>query len=471
MYTEEPLKFYPKHPSDRKTHQIETSKMPMLEQDAPFEVKALCHEFHADADSFFAKYVDKRFAVAGIAKKVGPDIHHKPSIEISDCMDGQTYALVIFQTDDHYNRIKVGDRVVVRANYLVMSNHYGTVMKHSELVSVENMERVEKQQEPMRLKYPFFDGEKVIEDAAVAIVDGMITQITATEEVDKEHFLFPCLIDAHTHMGTKSQIEQMLRHGISATCDVAAYASLIQDAKPFEIISSAGMTMGTLSGKAYVQRAIEDGAAYIKVLLMEPNLMLKSVLKEICNTAHAYGKKVAAHAVSVKTVNLSVECGVDILIHVPMKEEFPESLAQSIAGKGIVVVPTLVMMEAFAKSDRRGYKPKHYKNAENAVRLLHKHGVTILAGTDANTGSFAPEVEYGTSMHRELELLVQAGMAPAEALSSATSKIAEVFAIRGLGTIKEGKRAALVLVEGRPDRQITDIKKIKQIWIDGKTIL
>lgn len=199
--------------------------------------------------------------------------------------------------------------------------------------------------------------------------------------------------------------------------------------------------------------------------------MLKSVLKEICNTAHAYGKKVAAHAVSVKTVNLSVECGVDILIHVPMKEEFPESLAQSIAGKGIVVVPTLVMMEAFAKSDRRGYKPKHYKNAENAVRLLHKHGVTILAGTDANTGSFAPEVEYGTSMHRELELLVQAGMAPAEALSSATSKIAEVFAIRGLGTIKEGKRAALVLVEGRPDRQITDIKKIKQIWIDGKTIL
>lgn len=46
-------------------------------------------------------------------------------------------ALVIFPTDDHYSKVMVGDRVVVRANYLVMSNHYGLVMKFSELVSVD----------------------------------------------------------------------------------------------------------------------------------------------------------------------------------------------------------------------------------------------------------------------------------------------------------------------------------------------
>lgn len=129
--------FYPEHPSNEKTHQIETTAMPILEQDAPFDVKALCDEFAADADSFFAKYLDKRFEVTGIAKKVGPDIHNKPSIEISDSIDGQTYALVIFPTDDHYSKVAVGDTVIVRANYLVISNHYGTVMKYSELVSVE----------------------------------------------------------------------------------------------------------------------------------------------------------------------------------------------------------------------------------------------------------------------------------------------------------------------------------------------
>lgn len=133
----EELKFYPEHPSGVKTHQIETTAMPILEQAAPFSVKTLCDEFNADADSFFSTYVDKRFEVAGIAKKVGPDIHNKPSIEISDSVDGQTYALVIFPTNDHYCKVKIGDTVVVRANYLVMSNHYGTVMKYSELVAVE----------------------------------------------------------------------------------------------------------------------------------------------------------------------------------------------------------------------------------------------------------------------------------------------------------------------------------------------
>lgn len=321
------------------------------------------------------------------------------------------------------------------------------------------------------MRYPFFDGEKVIENAEIVIEDGIITRIAQTEESDNDYFLMPGLIDAHTHMGTKEQIETMLKNGVTATCDVAASASLIRNAKPFMIISSAGMTMGTLNGKAYVQKAIEAGAKYIKVLLMEPNLMMKSVLRDICNTAHNNGIKVAVHAVSVKAVQMSVDCGVDILIHVPMKEEFPKKLAMTIAEKGVVVAPTLVMMEAFSHSGRNGYKLEHYQNAENAVRLLYECGVTILAATDANPGSFAPEVAYGISMHRELELLVRAGMTTTDVLASATSKVAEVFDIENMGTIEAGKRAVLLLVEGRPDKTITDTRKIKQIWIDGKSIL
>lgn len=134
---DEILKFYPKHPSDVKTHQIETMPMPAMEQDTPFDVKTLCNEFEVNAEAFYSKYVDKRFEVTGIAKKIGPDIHNKPSIEISDSINGETYALVIFPTDDHYSKVDVGDKVVVRANYLVMSNQYGVVMKFSELVLVE----------------------------------------------------------------------------------------------------------------------------------------------------------------------------------------------------------------------------------------------------------------------------------------------------------------------------------------------
>ena len=129
--------FYPQHPSPEKTHFIETTPLPLLEQDKPFLAKELCSQFQADADSFFAKYVDKRFEVTGIAKKVGPDAHNKPSIELSDSVDGKTYALVIFPTDDHYSKVTIDDTVVVRANYLVMTDRIGIVMKHSQLVSVE----------------------------------------------------------------------------------------------------------------------------------------------------------------------------------------------------------------------------------------------------------------------------------------------------------------------------------------------
>ena len=80
--------------------------------------------------------MDKRFEVTGIAKKIGPDAHHKPSMELSDCVDGQTYALVIFPNEEHYSKVNVGDTVVVCANYLVMCNRLGIVMKYSELVEV-----------------------------------------------------------------------------------------------------------------------------------------------------------------------------------------------------------------------------------------------------------------------------------------------------------------------------------------------
>lgn len=133
----ETLKFYPKHPSSEKTNLIETTPMPILAQDAPFSVKTLCEEFRSDLNSALEIYEDKRFEVTGVAIKVGPDVHNKPSIELSDSVGGETYALTIFPTEDHYSKVSVGDLVTVRANYLVLSNQFGVVMKYSELVNVE----------------------------------------------------------------------------------------------------------------------------------------------------------------------------------------------------------------------------------------------------------------------------------------------------------------------------------------------
>lgn len=321
------------------------------------------------------------------------------------------------------------------------------------------------------LNYPLFDGAKIIECASVTTENGMITAVTEGQNVDSRYLLMPGLIDAHTHMSTEYQVSEMLRCGIVATCDVSAPSGLVANSKDLTIISSAGMTMGTLGGKGYIKKAIENGAKYIKVLLFEPNLMPKAVLKSICASAHEHDLKVAVHATSTKAQRMAIDCGADILLHVPMKEELPESLAKDIAAHGIAVAPTLVMMEAFSHSGRGGYLPEHYKNAENAVRTLHRCGVTLLAATDANDGSFAPAVDHGSSMHREMELLCRAGLTPVEVLTAATSKVCEVFGIDGLGSVSVGKKATLILIDGRPDKDIAAIKNIEQIWTGGERML
>lgn len=324
------------------------------------------------------------------------------------------------------------------------------------------------------LNYPVFDGTQVWENASVVIENGMISKETVLGEgeVDSRYFLMPGLIDAHTHMGTTTQVEAMLKYGITATCDVSASPELVANSDQLMIHPSLGMAMGVvISGKSFVDKAVKSGAKYIKVLLFNGHSIGKKALISIVDAAHERGLKVAVHATEIATVQQAVDAGADILLHVPMKEAFPEALAHTIADKHIAVAPTLVMMEAFAQSGRNGYQLSDYANAEAAVRLLRDCGAEILVATDANPGSFAPGVPYGSSMHREMALLVKAGLNPTEVLQGATQKNARSFDLNAIGSIAPGQRANLILVEGRPDQNIADSTKIVQIWIDGKPIM
>lgn len=459
----EPLTFYPKHPSDQKTAQIENTAMPILPQNAPFAVKSLFDAFYTDLYGALKCYEDKRFEITGIVVKVGPDIHHKPSIELSDCFGGTTYALAIFPTDEHYSRVSVGDTVTIRANYLVFSNWFGIVMKHSELIHVKKNK--------VTLNYPMFDGIKLWKGASVTVENGLITSVQECDSADcKEGFLMPGLIDAHTHMGTDAHVNAMLHSGITAVCDVSASKDFIASSKQLDIISSAGMAMGIVENPdGYVEQAAANGAKYIKVLLANAHSLGESALCRIVQAAHQKGLKVAVHVTETATVRQAVDADADILLHVPMKEVFPAELAKLIAQKGIAVAPTLVMMETFACSGQNGYQITDYQNAENAVKLLHECNVMLLAATDANPGTFAPAVSYGESLHKEMTLLVKAGLTPLEVLTAATSRNAAVFSYQA-GRIAPGQPATMLLLEGRPDRLITDCHKIQKIWVKGEAV-
>jgi len=92
------------------------------------------------------------------------------------------------------------------------------------------------------------------------------------------------------------------------------------------------------------------------------------------------------------------------------------------------------------------------------VRAGHRRGVKLLAGTDSSH----PCVFYGSSLHWELEHLVQAGLTPLEVLRIATLDAAEaVGAQDDLGTLEPGKLADIVMLDKNP---LEDIKNTQTVW-------
>src|SRR5262249_19774483 len=96
-------------------------------------------------------------------------------------------------------------------------------------------------------------------------------------------------------------------------------------------------------------------------------------------------------------------------------------------------------------------------------RQLRAAWVPILAATDAPN----PGTSHGASLHLEMELLVRAGLTPAEALASATSIPARQFRLGDRGRIAPGLRADLLLVKGDPTSDIKATRNIVGVWKQG----
>jgi len=107
---------------------------PVVEQEQPFAAKGLFTQFCEHFDEALQMCRDKRFEVTGMASKIGPDIHGKPSIELSDRLGGQCYVLFVFASEEDYKNVREGDTLVCRGNYLGVTNEFGVVMKRSQVI-------------------------------------------------------------------------------------------------------------------------------------------------------------------------------------------------------------------------------------------------------------------------------------------------------------------------------------------------
>ena len=113
------------------------------------------------------------------------------------------------------------------------------------------------------------------------------------------------------------------------------------------------------------------------------------------------------------------------------------------------------------------YDKKQFSHALDSVLLMHKAGVSIMAGTD--TGASNQNMFPGFSLHDELGFLVKGGLTPLEALQCATLNAAKwLNRIDALGTVEPGKLADLVLLDDDPLKDIHNTTKISEVFLGGR---
>jgi hypothetical protein len=245
------------------------------------------------------------------------------------------------------------------------------------------------------------------------------------------------------------------------------------------------------------------------------NSMRPEWVKPVANRAHALGLTVAGHVPAFMRAEEAVRAGYDELTHInqvmlnfvvrpgddtrtllrftrvgddahalDLKSAKAQAFLRLLRQKGTTVDPTLGAFEAqftqtqgqpnpslmdvadnlpplwrrglkVAEMDLEGQRLRNFRNSwQRMLQLtvaMHRAGVPLVAGTDALAG---------LGLHRELALYVKAGLSPAQALQTATwnaARAAGVLADRG--SIERGKAADLVLVDGDPTANITDLRR------------
>lgn len=251
-------------------------------------------------------------------------------------------------------------------------------------------------------------------------------------------------------------------------------------------------------------------AAAAEIAAMKPDVMKVSVDRippdapRISNEALAagiaeakrHGIRSVAHIGTAQDAIDAAEAGVAAWAHGVYKETLTDEEVVEIASFGIPMAPTLVVFESFAGVGQTfeptplereiadpaslaamnevpedfdltvaEYMRPLLPGGRENVRRLHEAGVTILAGSDTQAGLFA-----GASLHRELALLVEAGLTPGEAIRAATLDPARFLTqstTPEFGRVAVGTRADLLLVEGDPAADVGNLAHIRAVLKDG----
>ena len=246
-------------------------------------------------------------------------------------------------------------------------------------------------------------------------------------------------------------------------------------------------------GRAAVRRYKDAGFQQMKLY----SLLDRPTVAAVIEAAHAAGMTVTGHIPSAITGGMreAIEMGMDHVAHLTVRDApGSEALRDTIAflkAHGTVIDPTVSWNELLGRSAQTpiaSFQPgiEHAPptlrrlidgaNGGNVtpeqardrlarslqiIKALHDAGVPIVAGTDKGVP--------GVSDAREIELYVQAGITPMDAIRAATAVPARVMGLAAdSGTIATGLRADFIVVDGNPLEHISDIRNVTMVSANGR---
>ena len=219
--------------------------------------------------------------------------------------------------------------------------------------------------------------------------------------------------------------------------------------------------------------------------------------RAIIDEAHKHALRVVAHVYSLSDAKDVVRAGVDGFSHLPRDEQADDELAALMKEHNVFVMPSLSLQEAaiteqrpswfdepslretvpaavldrwsgsLAARDRSDLERarRDYANVQRGLAKLNAAGVRIAFGSDYSSLHI-----FGFSEHREMELMVAAGMTPHQVIVAATRTAADILGLSDAGMIGPGKSADFVVLAANPLDNIANSRRIESVYLRGQEV-
>jgi len=219
----------------------------------------------------------------------------------------------------------------------------------------------------------------------------------------------------------------------------------------------------------------------------------------VIDEAHKARARVIAHVFYLDDAKALARAGVDGFAHLVRDREADEEFVALVKSRNIFVMPNLAISEngthasppawlddpllrdtspadvidrvrgSFARRPPEAVERarKTYAGMQRTLASLNAAGVPLVLGTDDGA---VRDHFYAYTAHRELKLMVEAGLSPAQVLTAATKTAADLLRLTDRGTIQAGKRADLLVLDANPLDDIGNTTKIAAVYLNGVAI-